>query len=143
MSFITVTVDWSVGIWNSHTPAVVTFGYIMPFVVNGFEFTLRTIKEYREDLNNRAKAIASEKAYKDWQESKAQLTDPKGVLAPIVKFYEPTLTVGHILARLIGILTPFISFIVMIANMDRVFDWIGNAFTYLGKLFSIPLVPKR
>jgi len=29
MSFITVTVDWSVGIWNAHTPAVFLIGYAL------------------------------------------------------------------------------------------------------------------
>jgi len=121
MSFITVTVDWSVGIWNAHTPAVFLIGYALPFVINTFEFSLRTIKEYREDLRSRAEAIEYPKSH----------------------FYYPHLTVGHILARILGIVTPFISFIVMIANMDRVFEWIGNIFRFFGRLFDIPLVPKR
>lgn len=139
MSFINVTIEWSLGLYHTHTPTVILFGYMLPFVINAFEFTLRTIKEYREDLSTRAKAANTKRAYDDWC-----LANPiSSRNAPIVTGYTPTLTIGHIFARLLGIFTPFINFIVMICNMDRVFDWIGEVFSWMGRVFSIPLVPKR
>lgn len=143
MSIITVTVDWSLGIFHAHTSLIVLIGFIVPLVMNGLEFILRTIKEYHGDLTQRAKSAAYQTEYEQtvekWKAAgsiyRDRPSEPKG--------YEPTLTVGHILARLIGTVTPFVNFFVMLANMDRVFDWIGRGFRYLGSFFSIPLVPKR
>jgi hypothetical protein len=143
MSIITVTVDWSLGIFHAHTSLVVLIGFIMPFLINAFEFTLRTIKEYRNDLASRAKATTAAAAYAEelvkWKAAGSVYRNSPNE----PREYEPTLTIGHILARLIGIVTPFINFIVMICNMDRVFEWIGECFSWLGRVFSIPLVPKR
>lgn len=143
MSVITVTVEWSLGVFHAHTSMVVLLGFIVPFIVNSFEFILRTIKEYREDLANRAKSAASKVAYQAELDTWRDKGSPGRLPYDTTKGYNPELTVGHILARLIGIFTPVINFLVMVANMDRVFEWIGNGFRALGKLFDIPLVPRR
>lgn len=136
MSWIAVSVNWSLDLFHTHTPSVILFGYILPFVVNAFEFSLRTVKEYHADLTRRAKSAKEYEAY-------IQAVGTNDRLVPRVSTYEPTLTIGHILARILGVITPFINFIVMICNMDRVFEWIGNIFKWMGKVFSLPLVPKR
>lgn len=143
MSVITVTVEWSMGIFHTHTSLVVLIGFILPLVMNGLEFILRTIKEYHGDLVSREKASNKAKDYEvavmQWKEKGSLYRDRPTEPSE----YRPHLIVGHILARLIGTVTPFVNFFVMLANMDRVFDWIGKGFRFLGSFFSIPLVPKR
>lgn len=143
MSIVTVSVEWSMGIFHAHTSLVVLIGFILPFVINAFEFTLRTIKEYRADLDSRSKSADYAAKYAVavtvWKDAGSVYRDRPS--EPIG--YSPTLTIGHVFARLLGIVTPFINFIVMICNMDRVFEWIGEVFSWMGRVFSIPLVPKR
>lgn len=134
---------WSLGVFNAHTSLVVLLGYILPFVINAFEFTLRTIKEYRNDLKRRTEASEARERYAAEMNAWNVAGKPLGDRPHSPNSYNPTLTLGHVLARLLGIFTPFINFIVMICNLDRVFEWIGDIFRWMGQLFDIPLVPKR
>lgn len=129
--WINVSVTWSLGVYHTHTPSVIILGYMLPFIVNASEFTMRTIKEYRDDLSNRAKCVRERLEYNKLKNM------------PYPSTYIPKLTLGHILARIIGTVTPIVNAIVCICNMDRVFDWIGSVFDWFGKVFSMPLVPNR
>jgi hypothetical protein len=114
-------IDWFINLYHVHTNIILLFAYLMPMAFNAFEFTLRTIKEYRSDLMKRAV----------WEKD------------PAIVFYDPSLTVGHLIFRFIGTFAPFINVLAFIGNLDRVFEWIGHFFRFFWNFLEIPLVPKR
>lgn len=135
-------IQWAINIYSGHPSTVVIVGYITPFVMNAFEFTLRTIREYREDLTNRSKADTAKAEYKI-KVAEYDSKDQRASYPRSPEDYRPSLKLGHIIARLLGIVTPFINFFIFLRNLDKVFELIGQGFKWLGKFFDIALVPKR
>jgi hypothetical protein len=114
-------IQWAINLYQAHTLALSLYAYAAPAAVNATVFTLRTVKEYRKDLANRAESASNPKTWG----------------------YTPTLTIGHIVARLLGIVLPIVNVIAMIGNLDKVFEYIGNFFSWIYNILDIPLVPKR
>ena len=129
---------WAMGIWYAHTPMVATLAYGVPAINNAIDFTLRTVKEYRKDLVSRATAREQRER---WDAASNEQRDRSDMHYP--SSYDPTLTVGHLVGRFLGIVLPLVNVIVMIANLDRVFEFLWRVFDWLGKVLDIPLVPKR
>jgi len=84
------------------------FIYWIPLAICAAVYPFRFVKMYKEDLTKSTE-----------------------------KFYEPSLTIGHIVAVTIGAVCPVINLVMAI------FDASASAFKFIGRLLDIPLVPKR
>lgn len=85
------------------------FLYWIPLCYCCYGFTIKTVKEYQQDLQERA-------------------TD---------KHYYPKLKLGTIIGRVLAAMLPVINL------FAAFFSILPDTFERLGKLFDIPLVPKK
>ena len=136
-------IDWIVKFYVAHTVSLLLYAYLIPLLVLAFIYGKRTVTEYRTDLANRAKAIEDKPRYEaEWAANQAKpYTQQQHVNGQII--YRPTLKLGHIIWRLVGIVTPSINVILLVGNLDILLEAIGRIGDWIWKFFDIPLVPKR
>ena len=87
--------------------------YWLPLAICVVGYTLRTARDYRKDSADRDSE----------------------------KYYFPTLTLGTIIGRAIVSLIPVAN--LWAASFDVGYDMLRGFFSWIGRLFDQPLVPKR
>jgi hypothetical protein len=111
-------IDWILN-FRFNTPLAILL-YWLPLVICVVGYTLRTVKEFHDDIDKRQEVELSNMQHRG---------------------YYPTLTVGHILGR--ALLT-----VIPVANLwagmfDVGYDMLRGFFRWIGRVFDQPLVPKR
>lgn len=111
-------IDWIV----SHTPEwnswLALLLYWMPAALCAYGYTVRGLRKYRQELADRAKAESDERAY-----------------------YHPELTFGHIIGHAILTALPVANLFAAIFSVAP--EVFGDFFSWIGRVFDQPLVPKR
>ena len=108
---------------TNHTPAwngwIAMLLYWLPLALCAYGYFIRGIQKYRAELQKREQA-----------ESK----DPPD-------YYNPELTIGTLIGYALLIVLPIAN--LFAATFDVAPRVFGDFFVWIGKVFNIPLVPKR
>lgn len=113
--------DWI----QSHIPAwnglIALIVFWLPLLLCLYGYTIRSLRDFANDRAKRAYA-------------EAQPEPSKG-------YYEPSVTVGTLVGRVLAAVVPIVNLVCAIFDVGpQVF---GDFFKWFGKAFDIPLVPKR
>lgn len=104
--------------WNGLIALIV---FWLPLLLCLYGYTVRSLRDFANDRAKRADAESRPK--------------------PSVGYYEPSVTVGTLVGRLLASVVPIINLVV--ALFDVAPEVFGDFFKWFGKAFDIPLVPKR
>lgn len=108
-------IDWIVGLrWNGMLALCL---YWLPLVLCVYGYTVRTWADYQDEVDKR----------EDCEKNGG--------------FYYPTLTIGTIIGRAVAAVIPVANLFAAIFDVaPKVF---GDFFSWVGRVFDQPLVPKR
>jgi hypothetical protein len=113
-------IQWAIELYKEHTFWMATLGYALPVLINAFIFSQRSIAEYFKDISERSKQAKNQNDY-----------------------YVPTLTIGSLVLRFLGVVLPIVNACVMIRNSHRILAYISYVFEWIGDVMNTPLVPKN
>lgn len=104
--------------WNGLIALVV---FWLPLLLCLYGYAVRSAREFANDRAGRANA-------------ELPASQSNG-------YYEPSITVGTLVGRLLASVVPIINLVVAIFDVAP--EVFGDFFKWFGKAFDIPLVPKR
>jgi hypothetical protein len=138
-------IDWILGYYYAHTMTLALYAYALPGGALAVIYGKRTVAEYYNDIKSRAHCIEDRARYEREvaeYNAKSHEFGSRGYIAS-ADVYTPTLKLGHIFWRLIAVVTPTLNVIMLVGNLDIVFEFIGSIADAIWNFFDIPLVPKR